>query len=356
MSRNRTAEPKGAEFQNQLYMRVRIKTQTQCADPGRGFARTFNLNKFRSRKSEAASLAPRCSQPDLDTPTPRRSEARPRLMRLFLCSPSGDFAKMPGGSWLSRSLAVTTILLSFAAHSHTQSIRLSDSQAVRIGTKIWQNESGGTVAGLTAWNYGEDFASLGIGHFIWYPAGQRGPFEESFPPLLRYLERNEVKIPIWLLNSESCPWPNRSRFLADRRSPRMEELRSLLAHTVSLQAKFAAARLEAALPKMLDAAPEKERDKIRKNFYRVAAEPLGPYALVDYVNFKGEGTLKSERYQGEGWGLLQVLESMGDGSALPEFRRAAEVVLTRRVKNSPPERGESRWLPGWKNRISTYTE
>src|SRR6516225_6744574 len=234
-------------------------------------------------------------------------------MNIFLCNPCRNLAKMPRGQWLSRFLAVTTILLSFVVRSHTQSIRLSDSQALRIGTKIWQNESGGTIAGLTAWNYGEDFASLGIGHFIYYPAGRRGPFQESFPLLLRYLEANDVKIPIWLLNSESCPWPNRSQFLANRRSPRMEELRSLLAHTVSLQAKFAAARLEAALPKMLDAAVEKERDKIRKNSYRVAAEPLGPYALVDYVNFKGEGTLKSERYQVEGVGLLQVWESMVEG-------------------------------------------
>jgi hypothetical protein len=240
--------------------------------------------------------------------------------------------------------------------SPAQSIRLSDSQASQIGARIWQNESGGTIAGLTAWNYGEDFASLGIGHFIWYPAGRKGPFEESFPLLVRYFATNGVKIPDWLRNATSCPWSDRYRFLADQRSPRMEELRSLLAGTILLQARFAAARLEAALPKMLQAIPTGEREKPRKNFYRVAAERLGPYALVDYVNFKGEGTLASERYQGEGWGLLQVLEAMADGPALPEFRRAAEAVLTRRVKNSPPERGESRWLPGWKNRIRTYVE
>src|ERR1700751_2389771 len=241
-------------------------------------------------------------------------------------------------------------------NSHAQSIQLSDEQAARIAAKIWQNESGRKIAGLTAWNFGEEFASLGIGRFIWYPAGRRGPFEESFPPLLRFLAANGVRIPDWLKNSESCPWPDRGRFLTEQRSPRMGELRSLLARTVPLQARFAAARLEAALPKMLEAASPAERERIRKNFYRVAAERLGAYALVDYVNFKGEGTLASERYRGEGWGLLQVLESMGDGPALPEFRQAAEWVITRRVKNSPPERGESRWLPGWKNRIRTYTE
>jgi len=80
-------------------------------------------------------------------------------------------------------VAVTAIVAGLVMNSHAQSIRLSDEQAARIGAKIWQNESGHTIGGLTAWNFGEEFASLGIGHFIWYPAGRRGPFEESFPPL-----------------------------------------------------------------------------------------------------------------------------------------------------------------------------
>jgi hypothetical protein len=75
---------------------------------------------------------------------------------------------------------------------------------------------------------------------------------------------------------------------------------------------------------------------------------------VDYVNFKGEGTLETERYKGEGWGLLQVLETMGEGPALQEFSRAADKVLTRRVQNSPPERGEQRWLAGWRSRVRSY--
>ena len=35
------------------------------------------------------------------------------------------------------------------------------------------------------------------------------------------------------------------------------------------------------------------------------------------------------------------------------FADAAEKVLIRRVEHAPPERRESRWLPGWKNRIQT---
>jgi hypothetical protein len=105
---------------------------------------------------------------------------------------------------------------------------------------------------------------------------------------------------------------------------------------------------------MLAAAPASDRDRIRKNFYRVAGEPLGMYALIDYVNFKGEGISPTERYNGEGWGLLQVLQNMGNGPALPEFSKSAAAVLTRRVKNSPPARNEAKWLPGWRNRCATY--
>jgi hypothetical protein len=83
------------------------------------------------------------------------------------------------------------------------------------------------------------------------------------------------------------------------------------------------------------------------------------YVLIDYVNFKGEGTLETERYNGQGWGLLQILDGMNGTEkgmpALVEFADGAERVLLRRVSNSPPERGEKRWIPGWKNRIKTYT-
>lgn len=247
-------------------------------------------------------------------------------------------------------------LLVTAGAAFPQSIPITDSQAERIGRRLWQNESGGTVAGLTAWNFGEDFASLGIAHFIWYPVNNRGPFEESFPPLLQYLVASGLPVPMWLKQAEACPWSDRTQFLADQQSPRMKELRQLLAGTIGFQARFAAMRLEGALPKMLDAVPGGERAKIREDFYRVAGEPGGLYALVDYVNFKGEGTLASERYHGEGWGLLQVLQEMGKGPATWEFSRAADKVLTRRVANSPIERNEKRWLPGWRNRIRTYAE
>jgi hypothetical protein len=80
--------------------------------------------------------------------------------------------------------------------------------------------------------------------------------------------------------------------------------------------------------------------------------------LVDYVNFKGEGIAPGERYQGEGWGLLQVLQGMSGTTpgqaALDEYSISADRVLTQRVVNAPPERHEERWLPGWRARVRTY--
>ena len=135
----------------------------------------------------------------------------------------------------------------------------------------------------------------------------------------------------------------------------MKELRQFLVVSIDLQAQFLVTRLQDSLPKMLAQAAEPEN--VQRQFQRVAASEQGCYALVDYVNFKGEGTLQTERYRGEGWGLLQVLESMhgsDTASALHEFAAAAEQVLRRRVTNSPPERREARWLPGWLARVETY--
>ena len=133
----------------------------------------------------------------------------------------------------------------------------------------------------------------------------------------------------------------------------MRELRRLLARTMSLQARFIGERLQVALPRMLSGLPPKQRKLLRRRFYRLVRQPAGVYALVDYVNFKVEGLKPQERYKGEAWGLLQVLQGM-DEDTLAEFAASADRVLTRRVANSPPARGEARWLPGWRQRLRTY--
>src|SRR5262252_5246692 len=104
------------------------------------------------------------------------------------------------------------------------SITVSHSDALKIGKRVWQNECNGTISGLTSWNQGEDFASLGIGHFIWYPKGRQGPFEESFPKLVSFVSSRGAKLPTFLLGvglGQPCPWNSRAEFLKAQNAPEM---------------------------------------------------------------------------------------------------------------------------------------
>lgn len=257
-----------------------------------------------------------------------------------------------------RSLRVFPILLfGIFCLLNAEAATLSEGQKAAVGRKIWQNESAGKVSGLTMWNAGEEFPSLGIGHFIWYPANFKGRFSESWPGFISFAKARGAHLPAVALFS-AAPWNTRSEFQKDFNSTRMTNLRKWLAANVSLQTEFIVAHSHAALPKILAAAPPGERGKIEANYRKVATSPQGTYALIDYVNFKGEGTQPSERYNGQGWGLMQVLGGMKDSAEGPtaakEFAASAKRVLARRVANSPAARGEARWLPGWQNRCDTY--
>ena len=227
-----------------------------------------------------------------------------------------------------------------------------------VAEKIFKNEAGGKREDLVYWNTGEDFPSLGIGHFIWYKQGQRGRFAESFPQLVAYYRKHDIKLPKIVEENSYSPWESREELFKLRSVGNKDivELTNFLYNTKAIQVSFIFERLENSLEKMLEIADNPE--KVKKQFYRVAHSPNGLYPLIDYVNFKGEGTSRTETYNGDGWGLLQVLENMkGTGSgkaALEEFSDSAKFVLERRVKNSDPARNEKKWLAGWLNRCNTY--
>ncbi len=237
-------------------------------------------------------------------------------------------------------------------------IRVSPANAKRIGQKIWNNEAGGSISGLTSWNHGEYFASMGIGHFIWYPANARKTYEESFPRLLSYLQSQGVRLPNGLTPRTPCPWPNREAFMSQFEGRELRALRSLLNNTVAHQTQFIIQRMQTALPKMQRAAPNQDRERIAQQFYALSEVPNGVYALIDYVNFKGEGTSPTEHYRGQGWGLMQALQGMQGSprgqAAAREFSASAKRVLGRRIANAPKD--ESRWRAGWFRRCDTYAQ
>jgi hypothetical protein len=257
-------------------------------------------------------------------------------------------------------LGLLLSILSVGAFADDRLPALNAAQADWVADQIFQNECNRQLLCLTSWNAGEDFPSLGIGHFIWYRQGQQERFVESFPDLLGYYVARGVDLPHWLagLPGWASPWPDRETFLAEIDSARMQSLREFLSDTRGIQADFIIRRLERSLPALM--AVSDQPGDIAAEFYRIANSdvPHGMYALIDYVNFKGEGTAASERYQGQGWGLLQVLQTMlaapDEGAALEQFAAAARQVLARRIDNAPAERGEERWRQGWNNRTLTY--
>jgi hypothetical protein len=233
---------------------------------------------------------------------------------------------------------------------------LSREEAEVIGKRIYANECAAKAEKLVWWNDGENFASLGIGHFIWYPAGKKGPFEETFPSLLAFLIENGVEIPTWLKTAEHCPWSSKEEYSNKTQDAKKKELQAVLARSIPLQVMFIAKRFELARDEILTAAAnEEQKNHISKQIEALGQSLQGKYALLDFLNFKGRGIAKTETYRGEGWGLKQVLEKMSDkGDSLSSFVETAKSLLKRRVQNAPPERNEERWLTGWLARIDNY--
>jgi len=235
-----------------------------------------------------------------------------------------------------------------------------DRELNQIAGLIFQNECASKDSCLTSWNEGEEFASLGIGHFIWYPTDSNTVFKESFPALMLFMQKQGHRLPDWLDKqpNQNNPWPDRDAFLAAYGTPKMQSLREFLIQNKNSQAEFMQQRLRSTLPLLLTGLDQDSQKHVQKQFELVANSPMGMYVLMDYVNFKGEGTSLKERYQGRGWGMLQVLQHMSCDKpglfAIKSFADAADKMLTQRVQLSPPERNEARWLPGWRKRLHTY--
>lgn len=228
---------------------------------------------------------------------------------------------------------------------------LAPEETESIGQKIYGNECSCQTEKLTWWNEGEEFASFGIGHFIWYPKGKKGPFEETFPALLVFLEEQNAAVPEWAKKME-CPWNSKQEF-NEKMQDRKKELQKFLKNTISLQAAFIVQRFEKRIGKLFS---DEEKEKSIKKLDSIARTAQGRFALIDYLQFKGDGSSKQERYHGVGWGLRQVIEEMPDDEKDPlaAFAKTAQSVLKRRVENAPSERHEERWLPGWLRRVQNY--
>ncbi len=289
----------------------------------------------RSQDRAGSSYRKPAQRPVYRKPAPRRVAPARRIVRAPSARPSQHIA-----------------------HGNQAHVNLKELYS--IGDKIFQNESGGRIDQLVHWNKREDFASMGIGHFTWYPAGRRARFGNTFPGLLDYMVKNGVKLPAWVQRArfEGAPWRTRGQLMRAKSDPKVQQFAQLLYDTRHIQAQYIMERAMRAMPRLVKKTPSHLREHVANNLNAVANTPGGRYVLIDYVNFKGEGLNRHGGYKGHNWGLLQVLEEMEPApvgqQALHHFADAAMRVLERRVRNSNPARNERKWLAGWRNRTNTY--
>ncbi|MFA6065972.1 MAG: hypothetical protein WC707_02205 [Candidatus Babeliaceae bacterium] len=247
------------------------------------------------------------------------------------------------------------VLLCFSHALFFAQEKIAQQELQTIARAIWRNESGCDTKKLLWWNKGEDFLSLGIGHFIWYPQMHVTHFKEIFPEFIAYMRKKKSKLP-GKIQEQACPWSSREEFLRAQVDGATQELHDFIYSTISEQADFMLIQLQKTLIDIQKHVNKKQKKIIQKKIDSLMLIPAGRYALLDYLNFKGSGLDKHEQYAGQGWGLLQVLIAMDSNVHDPvqAFSAAAQERLRLRVANAPRERHEERWLKGWLNRIATY--
>ncbi len=123
-----------------------------------------------------------------------------------------------------------------------------------------------------------DFASLGYGHFIWYPAGEPQKFDQTFPDMVQYYIDNRVAIPDWLKRQKDIglPWSSREEFEGARdRDKRFKELENILINTKGLQTKFFFDRVVDAIPEIVEYLPKEKQEHIKRSYNAVANSQWG---------------------------------------------------------------------------------
>ncbi len=254
-----------------------------------------------------------------------------------------------------------SFLSSHSPPSYSLNLKLSAEDYVWIGQRIYQNECASKPEYLTHWGQGEGFPSMGIGHFIWFPANHSAPFQQSFPQLIEFITPSHAP-PSWLLELESmnAPWSSKAEFDQAWSNPKLTQLREWLLQTQPQQARFIVEQFKSRWHKAMLTLPLQQQTFYRARLAALMASKQGSFAVIDYVNFKGMGESLQESYQGQTWGLLSVLKvmrfdpDMSDSQLLDAFIEAAKQRLTLRAQLAPAQRNEQRWLKGWFKRLQDY--
>ena len=243
-------------------------------------------------------------------------------------------------------LCILFVLLGFKPTcSYSLSYLLvSESHFQKIKLNLQRRELGRN--GLIDWNASEDFASLGLMHATW---GSEKTIKHgnTFSQFVKFASEHGYELPNFLTVSLDNPWSSRKQFFASKYSNdiRMVELQKFLEQTTDLQVQFLIDRVYKCLNSFLLQFDSYDSEK--ELLLNLISTSEGLLAVIDYINFKGEGKLSDESK----WGLLNVLEFMKnftDRSALNSFIASAKMILMQRHPKYQI------YAEGWNLRLEGY--
>ncbi|HBQ45295.1 MAG TPA: hypothetical protein DD716_06595, partial [Thiomicrospira sp.] len=162
------------------------------------------------------------------------------------------------------------------------------------------------------------------------------------------------------LHPLQMPWLNRKEFYKTFNDQKLTSLRTWLYQTKTKQAEFIYQQFLNNIQQKRTQLSSEQKKLFDKNFTKILQAKNGVYALVDYANFKGLGFNAKEQYQGKGWGLFEVILAMDtalikDQGILFSFIDSGKQRLKIRTELAPESKNEQRWIPGWFNRLDSYS-
>lgn len=221
--------------------------------------------------------------------------------------------------------------------------RLNREEKIKLGRAIAKKELGSE--GLIDWTPSEDFASLGIMHATW-GSEKTIKHQNGFLKFLYYVQSKGGTIPDFLQKNQDNPWNSRSSFFYAKTSndPRMIQLQKFLQATKDLQVDFTIDQAAQACNKIIAKGKYNQNDILKLK--QLSSDAQGIFAIIDYVNFKGEGNLDDP----SSWGFANVIHEMqlSGGNEIYRFIVAAEKVLA----NNHPK--FYIYKAGWIGRLKFY--
>lgn len=242
--------------------------------------------------------------------------------------------------------------------SNFENFRNNKNNISSIASFIESSETNNNKSNLFFKGKNENFLSMGVGHFIWTNDNK---YDETFPKFIDFFKTQNSGINVPKLLLEKDPPLDKSgnvKKIKDFTEDQKTEITKFLFKTKDIQVLFILKRTEKSLFKIINTEKdEKINKKLIENINKILQyadkNPEIIAMMIDYVNFKGDGTNENERTNsGKGWGLKQVILGMNfDNDVKNEFIKSAKNVLQNRINE---DKNIKKRENGWMKRVDNY--